>query len=95
MPGIWGYRSLALLNMSGIVCPECGSEADLFTGDSEAALAGLGVPLLGKIPFDRRLSLSCDRGEPLEENHIVSEIFRDQPEDSRVAGFKKITAERI
>ena len=92
-----GIPILGLIeNMSGIVCPECGSEADLFTGDSEAALAGLGVPLLGKIPFDRRLSLSCDRGEPLEENHIVSRKFSEISQRIvELLDFKKITAERI
>lgn len=52
-------------NMRGFCCPACGTETELFR--EEGPPAGeyeLGVPLLGEIPFDRRLGLCADRGQP-------------------------------
>ncbi|BDG62003.1 Mrp/NBP35 family ATP-binding protein [Caldinitratiruptor microaerophilus] len=40
-------------NMSGLVCPHCGGEVHPFgEGGGEAEAARLGVPFLGRVPFD-------------------------------------------
>jgi len=52
-------------NMSGMACPHCGEDIDLFKiGGGEKAAAELGVPFLGRIPIDPRVVLSCDSGKP-------------------------------
>jgi len=54
-------------NMSMYRCPQCGTESALFEGDTEAMCQALGLPLLGRIPFDRTLAKSFDKGAPLIE----------------------------
>ncbi len=68
-------RTLALLNehdvpviglvhnMAALKCPHCEREIDMFALSSRIADAG--VPLLGRIPFDVRLSVTADQGLPL------------------------------
>ncbi len=50
-------------NMASLQCPHCQGEIDMFAQSSR--LADTGVPVLGRIPFDTRLSEGADRGEPL------------------------------
>ena len=52
-------------NMSMYRCPQCGTESELFEGDTEALCRALDLPLLGRIPFDRTLAKSFDKGVPL------------------------------
>jgi ATP-binding protein involved in chromosome partitioning len=53
-------------NMSGFVCPHCGTEHDIFSrGGGERAARELGVPFLGRIPLDPRLVVAGDAGRPL------------------------------
>jgi len=53
-------------NMSGFVCPNCGALTEIFmAGGGEKIAKDLDVPLLGKIPLDRRISESSDAGVPL------------------------------
>ncbi len=52
-------------NMSLFRCPQCGTESDLFEGDTEAMCRALDLPLIGRIPFDRALAKSFDKGAPL------------------------------
>jgi len=54
-------------NMSMYRCPQCGTESALFEGDTEAMCQALDLPLLGRIPFDRTLAKSFDKGAPLIE----------------------------
>jgi len=54
-------------NMSLYRCPQCGTESELFEGDTEALCRALDLPLLGRIPFDRTLAKSFDKGAPLIE----------------------------
>ncbi len=57
-------------NMSGMVCPHCGKEIDVFkVGGGEAAAKELGLPFLGRIPLDPRIVVGGDAGKPfvLEE----------------------------
>ena len=52
-------------NMSMYRCPQCGTESELFEGDTDAMCRALDLPLLGRIPFDRTLAKSFDKGVPL------------------------------
>lgn len=52
-------------NMSGIVCPHCGERIEVFgTGGGEKISVEMGVPLLGSIPLDPRISTAMDAGTP-------------------------------
>ncbi|HEV2109037.1 MAG TPA: P-loop NTPase, partial [Thermomicrobiales bacterium] len=53
----------AVQNMASLHCPHCAGEIDLFARSSR--LADAGVPILGRIPFDLRLSEAVDAGRPL------------------------------
>jgi ATP-binding protein involved in chromosome partitioning len=50
-------------NMASMECPHCEREIDMFAQSSRLSDAGL--PVLGRIPFDVRLSAAADRGRPL------------------------------
>jgi Mrp family chromosome partitioning ATPase len=58
-------------NMSGFVCPHCGKETPIFKkGGGEKAAKNLGVPFLGRIPFEPELVELADRGIPfVSEGH--------------------------
>ncbi len=50
-------------NMSGFVCPNCGTRVDVFGSGGGAAMAAeLGVPFLGSIPLDPEFVKACDDG---------------------------------
>jgi len=52
-------------NMSGFVCPHCGQTTELFKSGGGSALAQeMGVPFLGRIPFDPQVVVSGDAGTP-------------------------------
>jgi ATP-binding protein involved in chromosome partitioning len=54
-----------LENMSGFVCPKCGTVTDVFmSGGGETIAKDLNVPFLGKIPLDQRISAGSDSGLP-------------------------------
>jgi len=50
-------------NMAALTCPHCGEPIDMYAGSTR--LADAGVPIIGRIPFDLRLSAAADRGQPL------------------------------
>jgi len=57
-------------NMSGLVCPYCGKEIEVFPGRAGERIAEeLGVPLLGRIPLDPRISKASDEGMPFVIEH--------------------------
>jgi ATP-binding protein involved in chromosome partitioning len=60
-------------NMTSYVCPTCGSAHPLFAQTSEAASA-LGIPLLGRVPFDPRMAAAGDRGVPYLIEHAASQV---------------------
>ncbi len=66
-------------NMSGLLCPRCGEQIDLFKKGGGWALAKqLGIPFLGSIPIDPRIVTSGDSGLPFvdaEESTPASEAF--------------------
>ncbi len=52
-------------NMSGLVCPHCGEQIDLFkTGGGETLAKEMGIPLLGRIPIDPQIVTCGDEGIP-------------------------------
>ena len=52
-------------NMSGLLCPHCGKEIDLFGKDGGKHLAQrLGVVFLGSIPIDIDVRVLSDKGHP-------------------------------
>jgi ATP-binding protein involved in chromosome partitioning len=51
-------------NMSGYLCADCGEIRPLFPESMEVPL---GLPCLGRVPFDPALARACDRGVPLLE----------------------------
>lgn len=62
-----GLKVLGIIeNMSGMVCPHCGEEVDLFgQGGGKKAAGDLGVPYLGRIPLDPDMRKAGDEGRPL------------------------------
>ncbi|HZD42888.1 MAG TPA: Mrp/NBP35 family ATP-binding protein, partial [Methanomicrobiales archaeon] len=52
-------------NMSGMVCPHCGKDIDLFgRGGGKRAADELEVPFLGTIPVDPEMRKAADEGRP-------------------------------
>ena len=52
-------------NMSGLKCPYCGKNIDLFkSGGGEKAALEFNLPFLGKIPIDINIVNSTDEGKP-------------------------------
>ena len=68
-------------NMSGLRCPHCGHEIDLFgSGGGERAARELNVHFLGKIPIDLKAREDADAGRPIvledEEAGISRALLR-------------------
>lgn len=64
-------------NMSGLICPHCGKQIDLFkTGGGERAAEELGVPFLGRIPIDPEVVRAGDAGIA----YVVNEPDKPAPE---------------
>jgi len=59
-----------LENMAGYVCEACGAVGPLFHGPGgEGMAAELGIPFLGRVPFDPRMTVAGDRGIPFVAEH--------------------------
>ncbi len=64
-------------NMSGMICPHCGKRIDIFKeGGGKRAALELGIPFLGKIPFDPQIVSSGDEGKPFIADNPDSEASR-------------------
>lgn len=64
-------------NMSGMVCPHCGKQVDVFkVGGGEAAARELGLPFLGRIPLDPRIVVGGDAGTPFVIENPESEASK-------------------
>ena len=73
-------------NMSGLVCPHCEAPMDLFgTGGGEKTALTMGIPFLGRIPFDPRMVECADNGES----------YLDRYPDGEVAQSYKAIAEKM
>lgn len=64
-------------NMSGFVCPSCGTVTDIFRrGGGERLAEETGVPFLGRIPIDPAIGAACDEGTPFVYHWNQSETAR-------------------
>jgi len=62
-------------NMSGLLCPHCGTTIDLFkTGGGERIAREMKVPFLGRVPLDPLMVLSGDDGCPFVDTHSDSKV---------------------
>ena len=53
-------------NMSGFICPDCGSEHDIFgTGGGASLGRELGLEVLGRIPIEPAVRTGGDAGVPI------------------------------
>jgi ATP-binding protein involved in chromosome partitioning len=60
-------------NMSGFVCPKCGTKTDIFdVGSAQRMAVELAVPFLGSIPMDPQISRDSDDGRPFIIKHAES-----------------------
>jgi ATP-binding protein involved in chromosome partitioning len=60
-------------NMSGFVCPNCGTEHQLFkSGGGKQLALETGFRFLGRIPIDPRMVVSSDEGRPFVLEHPTS-----------------------
>ncbi|MBA7477823.1 Iron-sulfur cluster carrier protein [subsurface metagenome] len=67
-------------NMSGLKCPHCGKNIDLFkSGSGEKVALEFNIPFLGKIPIDINLVESSDEGKPYilqYKNSETAQVFK-------------------
>jgi ATP-binding protein involved in chromosome partitioning len=60
-------------NMSGFVCPKCGTDIDIFkVGGGKRIADDLSVPFLGRIPIDPEICRDSDNGVPFITEHADS-----------------------
>jgi len=60
-------------NMSGFVCPNCGTVTEIFkSGGGQQAAEELVVPFLGKIPLEPHIVVAGDSGTPYIATHPES-----------------------
>ena len=60
-------------NMSGFVCPNCGEKIDIFqSGGGKKMAEEAGIPFLGSIPIDPKVSMDSDKGSPFVIEHADS-----------------------
>ena len=65
-------------NMSGFVCPNCGTSIDLFgSGGGFRTAAAMNIPFLGQIPVDSRMVKCADAGESYMEKYQDSEVTKE------------------
>jgi MinD-like ATPase involved in chromosome partitioning or flagellar assembly len=56
--------------MSGFICPHCGKKTEIFgSGGGEKMSKEVGVPFLGSIPIDPKVSIDTDKGTPFVLAH--------------------------
>lgn len=93
-----GIKVLGIVeNMSVYRCPQCGTESELFDGDTEVMCRALDLPLLGRIPFDRTLARSFDKGTPLlEGDHPTLRLYDEIVSRIKaLVDYKKIMAQQL
>ncbi|MDH5634655.1 MAG: Mrp/NBP35 family ATP-binding protein [Candidatus Bathyarchaeota archaeon] len=68
-------------NMSGFICPKCGTKIDIFkVGGGRKIAEDLSVPFLGSIPVDPEICLDSDNGTPFilkQENSPATKAFME------------------
>jgi ATP-binding protein involved in chromosome partitioning len=64
-------------NMSGLNCPHCGELIDFFgAGGGERTAKEMGIPFLGRIPFDPNVVACGDSGACYQEVHVHSAVTK-------------------
>ena len=64
-------------NMSGMTCPHCGKPINLFKeGGGEKTAKEMGIPFLGKVPFEPHIVESGDIGKPFIVENPDSEAAK-------------------
>jgi len=64
-------------NMSGFSCPHCSEMIELFgTGGGEKTANQMGVPFLGRIPFDPQMVACADSGVCYQKSHSDSAVTK-------------------
>jgi ATP-binding protein involved in chromosome partitioning len=93
-----GITVLGLIeNMSYFRCPACGADSELFDGNTQALCDALDVPLLGRIPFDRTLAKTFDKGTPLlDVSHPTMKTYQEIAQRIvQIVSYKKVLAEKL
>jgi Mrp family chromosome partitioning ATPase len=75
-------------NMSGFTCPHCNKAVDLFgTGGGEKTALQMGIPFLGRIPFDPEVVTCGDAGTAYRERNAESPVTKafDRVADKMIA----------
>jgi Mrp family chromosome partitioning ATPase/predicted Fe-Mo cluster-binding NifX family protein len=71
-------------NMSGFVCPHCGTTVDIFSkGGGKILAAQYGIPFLGSIPLDPDIARSGDEEKPYVyyfSKSVAAKVFDDMVE---------------
>jgi len=78
-------------NMSGFVCPHCGTKTDIFqSGGGHRIAEELNIPFLGSIPIDQKISEDSDKGVSFIIEHSDSPSSKAFMEIvGKVEGFLK------
>jgi ATP-binding protein involved in chromosome partitioning len=64
-------------NMSGFTCPHCNQMVDLFgVGGGERTALAMGLPFLGRIPFDPQIVACGDAGISFQEKYPESPVTK-------------------
>ncbi len=93
-----GIKVLGMIeNMSEYRCPACGVESELFEGNTQALCDALNVPLLGRIPFDRTLAKTFDKGVPLlDATYPTIKKYQEIAERvTSLVDYKKVLAQKL
>jgi ATP-binding protein involved in chromosome partitioning len=68
-------------NMSGFVCPHCGTKTEIFqSGGGRKIAEEAGVTFLGSIPIDPEVGLDADQGKPFiiaHQNSAAAKAFTE------------------
>ena len=66
-------------NMSGVICPECGTEIEVFgPSQADSTVQSIGTNLLGRIPLAPELAILCDQGEIEDFRSDAFETLTDE-----------------
>ena len=74
----------AVENMSGFICPHCGTKTEIFQSGGGTKMAQeAGIPFLGSIPIDPKVGAEADKGKPF----VIA-----QPDSEATKVFMEIVA---
>lgn len=83
-------------NMSGALCPSCQTHVPFFEGGCDDIAADLQVPLLGKVPFDPKITNAGDTGTLPLLKHPVTKTFDEIAARIQASlGEKKVPVEKF